>query len=606
MAKGGVNIVSFDGEYTYLPFSSAAAVYFSDSALKGLDYHTVAIIGSQSTGKSTLLNLLFDTSFDVLDVSKGRFQTTKGINLSVSVKDKFVIVDIEGTDSQTRGEDGAAFEHMSALFALAVSDVLMVNMWTSEIGRYKAASVGLLKTIFEVNLKLFTEQGRKKILFLLRDFNASSNNLPALKKQIGTTMAEIWSAIAKPPSHSMLNVLDCFEFEFFTFAPRDFKEDEFKQDVGVLQSRFTAEDESGYLFSNLRTDIPFDGLDTYYREIWTLIKSEKDLNIPSQKEMLANLRCNEIKQEVFQIFKETLRDLRLKSGKTLIPNLSSVSNSYLESSLLVYDDKASSYHHEVYSQVRVELRAMEVAEVKDIFEAQVKLLKNDCIGKFRTEMGSVIEKGKPTVDLISKAGEARDRTVQRFQEVVESSVLEGSGWDAEMALEELHDSLREWLRTEISKQRSLLEDVVKKTLSGDFTGKVNKIIDSALDDSMWSSLYSLQVASLQPLEPYVLSVIAGLGDSEEEQGAFLATLRTRCLEVIKSKVSKHNSNLVDSMTKRFNRWFLKDEQDVPRSWEKTNVEEIYRASRDRALQVLEVFRWFKLVPVCEEGFDGNC
>jgi hypothetical protein len=221
-------------------------------------------------------------------------------------------------------------------------------------------------------------------------------------------------------------------------------------------------------------------------------------------------------------------------------------------------------------------------------------------------MGSVIEKGKPTVDLISKAGEARDRTVQRFQEVVESSVLEGSGWDAEMALEELHDSLREWLRTEISKQRSLLEDVVKKTLSGDFTGKVNKIIDSALDDSMWSSLYSLQVASLQPLEPYVLSVIAGLGDSEEEQGAFLATLRTRCLEVIKSKVSKHNSNLVDSMTKRFNRWFLKDEQDVPRSWEKTNVEEIYRASRDRALQVLEVFRWFKLVPVCEEGFDGNC
>ena len=122
------------------------------------------------------MNLLFETSFDVLDVSKGRFQTTKGINLSSSSKDKVIVIDIEGTDSQVRGEDGAAFEHMSALFALAVCDVLMVNMWTSEIGRYKAASVGLLKTIFEVNLKLFNERGKKKILFLLRDFNAANNN----------------------------------------------------------------------------------------------------------------------------------------------------------------------------------------------------------------------------------------------------------------------------------------------------------------------------------------------------------------------------------------------------------------------------------------------
>jgi len=59
---------------------------------------------------------------------------------------------------------------MSALFALAISDVLMVNIWTFEIGRYKAAAVSLLKTIFEVNLRLFNNNQRKKILFVLRDF----------------------------------------------------------------------------------------------------------------------------------------------------------------------------------------------------------------------------------------------------------------------------------------------------------------------------------------------------------------------------------------------------------------------------------------------------
>ena len=39
---------------------------------RGTDYKTVAVIGCQSSGKSTLLNLLFDTTFDVMDESQGR------------------------------------------------------------------------------------------------------------------------------------------------------------------------------------------------------------------------------------------------------------------------------------------------------------------------------------------------------------------------------------------------------------------------------------------------------------------------------------------------------------------------------------------------------
>lgn len=38
----------------------------------------------------------------------------------------------------------------SALFALAVSDVLMVNMWSFEIGREHGSGKPLLRTIFQV------------------------------------------------------------------------------------------------------------------------------------------------------------------------------------------------------------------------------------------------------------------------------------------------------------------------------------------------------------------------------------------------------------------------------------------------------------------------
>ncbi len=46
-----------------------------------------------------------------------------------------------------------------------MADLLIVNMWTNvseniynkDVGRYAAANYGLLETIFEVNLRLFTQ-----------------------------------------------------------------------------------------------------------------------------------------------------------------------------------------------------------------------------------------------------------------------------------------------------------------------------------------------------------------------------------------------------------------------------------------------------------------
>lgn len=95
------------------------------------DYKTVGIIGCQSSGKSTLLNLLFDTRFNVMDKKKGRGQTTRGIWFSFDIDKRVLVLDVEGTDSKERGEDRFKFENCSSLFTLAIVDVLLINMWTS-------------------------------------------------------------------------------------------------------------------------------------------------------------------------------------------------------------------------------------------------------------------------------------------------------------------------------------------------------------------------------------------------------------------------------------------------------------------------------------------
>jgi hypothetical protein len=62
---------------------------------------------------------------------KGRGQTTQGIWESNSLKYKVLILDCEGTDSSERGEERYKFEQCSSLFALAMADVLLINMWTN-------------------------------------------------------------------------------------------------------------------------------------------------------------------------------------------------------------------------------------------------------------------------------------------------------------------------------------------------------------------------------------------------------------------------------------------------------------------------------------------
>ena len=65
-----------------------------------------------------------------------------------------LVMDVEGTDGRERGED-QDFERKSALFSLASSEVLIINLWEHQVGLYQGANMGLLKTVFEVNLSLF-------------------------------------------------------------------------------------------------------------------------------------------------------------------------------------------------------------------------------------------------------------------------------------------------------------------------------------------------------------------------------------------------------------------------------------------------------------------
>lgn len=100
----------------------------------------MSIIGSQSSGKSTLLNALFTTDFEVLNRKQRVGQTTKGIWFSVETPSNIIILDVEGSDSNER-EERTKVERKNSLFAFAISHTLLINIWIQQIGTFKGAQL---------------------------------------------------------------------------------------------------------------------------------------------------------------------------------------------------------------------------------------------------------------------------------------------------------------------------------------------------------------------------------------------------------------------------------------------------------------------------------
>ena len=62
-----------------------------------------------------------------------------------------------------------------SMLSLVVSDVVLINIWMHDIGRYKGAGYQLLTTIFEANLKIFGDASKKTVCFVIRDYDPNTS-----------------------------------------------------------------------------------------------------------------------------------------------------------------------------------------------------------------------------------------------------------------------------------------------------------------------------------------------------------------------------------------------------------------------------------------------
>ncbi|GME89904.1 hypothetical protein B5S32_g3154 [[Candida] boidinii] len=368
--------------------------YRSASQDNGLNYHIISVFGSQSTGKSTLLNKLFGTRFDVMDEVQ-RQQTTKGIwlghaNFIASSREatgfaqndrNIFVMDVEGTDGRERGED-QDFERKSALFALSTSEVLIINLWENQVGLYQGANMGLLKTVFEVNLSIFAKNRQKcLLLFVIRDFSGVTP-LKNLSETLIDELNKIWNQLNKPEGCEDVELTSFFDLKFASLGHKVFQIEQFTKDVGELGDRIVSDE----IFSpDYHRNVPIDGWTIYAEQIWQQIDLNKDLDLPTQQILVARFRCDEIASGAYNLFEDSFNKIKFSDIEDM-KEIASAMKNLREQGLEVYDEDASRYANNVYLDKREALLSKMDHKLLEIHDLQLSKFSKQAQNLFNDEV----------------------------------------------------------------------------------------------------------------------------------------------------------------------------------------------------------------------------
>ncbi|KAL8364984.1 hypothetical protein RB595_004004 [Gaeumannomyces hyphopodioides] len=608
----------------------------------GFNYHLISVFGSQSTGKSTLLNNLFGTEFSVMSETERR-QTTKGIWMSknkregagdVKMADNILVMDVEGTDGRERGED-QDFERKSALFALATSEVLIVNIWEHQVGLYQGANMGLLKTVFEVNLQLFLKDKasapRSLLFFVIRD-HIGNTPLANLRDTLIQDLTKIWSTISKPQALEHAKIEHYFDFAFAALPHKILQPEKFVSEVQRLGSRFVVGHRStpdqefagGVFLPEYHRRIPADGFSVYAEGIWDQIVHNKDLDLPTQQELLAQFRCDEIAREVLTAFDEVIVPLEdqqteaVRLGKpSVLPDLGRTGSAARTKAVNGFKELACRYHKGVAARKGAELEAKIDTRLKALYMGQVSAVHKAGVATFSDAVTNAVKAGQKSggsYEFAEIVDKQKRKTLEFFKKEAKSLLIEGVPWTNfrsqyvlfEKELDEVSARLR---KDEMRRLATRVERWVKSRLGDSIGLEFNKLGsgrggtgapesgEKPMEKDLWDRIWTVFVGVVTEAQERFADRAKSFEASDDEVHVGLWRLRRKSWIALRERIEEEvmEGNILLKLRENFEDKFRYDEAGVPRIWRPTDdIEGIYTRARESTLTLIPLLSKFRL------------
>ena len=611
-------------------------------------YRVVAVMGPQSSGKSTLMNHVFGTTFREMDHERGRSQTTRGVWLARASKPDStgatdanskqrptLVMDLEGTDGRERGEDDTAFEKQTALFAMATADVLMVNMWCNDLGREVASGKPLLKVVFQVNLRLFTPR-KTTLLFVIRDKSRTPED--RLLETLREDLRRIWDGITKPERHESSSFEDFFHLEFVALSHYEHAREGFVRDCEKMRRRFFVDEDVDVSGNDVSAAVPASGLAVSLREAWRAVRENRDLDLPAHGVMVATVRCEEIARERLKKLVEDGVAARVAKiaaeadDDARACGLGDKTREAIREHLEVYDEESKFFDETIAVAKRSTLKRALEEKLVPATETRLVRVAARLAERARDALAAFSLKKKPNEHSVESSGfaavsdaalsdarehwravvtdaspypEVSNEVSNEVSTTSDVTVTEGSesSSDSESdvfvrVVARCSAAFEKEMERVITSARADLVAETTRDLERSMERSVGSAIASALDDTaadLWdgvnavvASRHARHVASLAS----ALAEIGGLAKGELDRLLMSASSKTH--DAADAKIHELTSvrNVVSLMKRAFSRSFSKDSRGLPRAWRASDD-----VARANALAQKEAARVLALVAV---------
>eukprot|EP00878_Enallax_costatus_P007274 GHUV01007620.1.p1 GENE.GHUV01007620.1~~GHUV01007620.1.p1 ORF type:complete len:669 (+),score=286.68 GHUV01007620.1:963-2969(+) len=396
----------------------------------------------------------------------------------------------------------------------------------------------------------------------------------------------MWDTISKPPQYANSKIHDFFEVKYTALPHYEDKYEDFIADTVVLRRRFTQEGDGSLLRAG-DDKLPADSLVLSTKQIWDVIKSQKDLNLPAHKVMVANIRCNEIKLDQLRNLTsdQAWQSMAQDSSSRLIRDFGRHSAALVDSCMKGYEVEAMYFDSNVRTEHQADLQAKLTATVSGPFKAQLNLLVAELMVKFDKDFRLAILDNLLGAFAATAEKMSRD-TLAAFDERVQEFLVTGT----DLTADEARDKLAVELHEHIERCKHLATKEALHAIEGELT----KIIAvpavellQTFPQNLWSKLDSVRKQATASSSRDLQQRLSGYALTAEEQKSLVSKLAAAADKKLGDLLQEAALTRVAKMRDVFNNRFQLDEHGTPRTWRpKDNIPQLARQARREAARVL--------------------
>lgn len=469
---------------------------------------------------------------------------------------------------------------------------------------------------------------RSLLLFVIRDY-LGTTPLDSLKSTLLQDLTRLWDSLSKPPGLENSSIGDYFDFEFAGLPHKNFQPDKFKTDVEQLVLRFREDQkdnsasDKGFFLPEYHRRIPADGFAVYAEGIWDQIESNKDLDLPTQQELLAQFRCDEISRQSLVGFDKTIIPLEeeqeqaKQQGKpTVIAGLGKLIYEARVQTFSSFDDDASRYHKRVYQAKKAELEEKVDGRLKALFTGQLSAIHASGIHDFSEAVSDAVRAGQKqgSYDFAAIVADQQKVAVARFTTTAEETAVENAPWSDyeqplrlyEKELAKISGQLRRdemrrlamrierWVKSRLGESMDLL---FNELASGREGGASGGAMSKPSEFTIWDRVWSAFLETVGEAERRFSERAGSFSASSDEVAVGVWRLKRRSWGILHAKLDEvlMEGNLMLKLRENFDDKFRYDDRGVPRVWRPTDdIEGAYKTARESTLTLIPLLARFRL------------